>query len=106
LSEKMKQIKVFFSPLDYNFLKKKSADRNITMSEFIRKSVNSKIKNPPAPKQKKVYKVADPKLLFELNKIGTNLNQIAKKLNSNENIGNTVIIQKLVEIEKKLNELI
>jgi len=106
LSEKMKQIKVFFSEFDYSFLKKISADRDITMSEFIRKSVNSKIENPPAPKTKKVYKVADPKLLFELNKIGNNLNQIAKKLNSNENIGNSTIIQKLVEIEKKLNELI
>ena len=77
------------------------------MSEFSRKSVNSKIENAPAPKTKKVYKVADPQLLYELNKIGTNLNQIAKSLNSKkDDVSNVSILRELVTLEKKLNELL
>ena len=77
------------------------------MSEFIRKSVNSKIENAPAPRTKKVYKVADHRLLYELNKIGNNLNQIAKSLNSKkDDISNVAILRELVSLEKKLSELL
>jgi len=103
----MKQIKVFFPVSDYETLKQTSKNHNLTMSEFIRKSVNSKIENAPAPKTKKVYKVTDPKLLFELNKIGNNLNQIAKQLNSKkDDVSNVAILKELVVLEKKLNELL
>jgi hypothetical protein len=107
LSEKMKQIKVFFTVHDFEILKQTSKDQNLTMSEFIRKSVNSKIENAPAPKTKKVYKVADPKLLYELNKIGVNLNQIAKNLNEKKtDVSNVAILKELVNLETKLNELL
>ena len=107
MSEKMKQIKVFFLPTDLEKLKQKSAEQNLTMSEYIRKSVNAKIENAPSPKQKKVYRSTDPKLLFELNKIGVNLNQIAKQFNAKkDDISNITILKELVGLEKKLNELI
>lgn len=103
----MKQIKVFFPVSDYEILKQTSRDNNLTMSEFIRKSVNSKIENAPAPRTKKVYKVADHRLLYELNKIGNNLNQIAKSLNSKkDDISNVAILRELVSLEKKLSELL
>ena len=103
----MKQIKVFFPVSDYETLKQTSKDHNLTMSEFIRKSVNSKIENAPAPKTKKVYKVADTQLLYELNKIGVNLNQIAKNLNAKkDDVSNVAILRELVTLEKKLNELL
>lgn len=82
LSEKMKQIKVYFPVEDFDRLKESSKSQNITMSEFIRNSTNSKLENAPAPKTKKVYKVSDPKLLFFLSNISNNINQIAKKINS------------------------
>lgn len=75
------------------------------MSEFIRKSVNTKIENAPTPKAKKVYKKTDPELLYELNKIGVNLNQIARKLNEKNDINTVSILQELVILEKKLSEI-
>ena len=103
----MKQIKVFFPVTDFENLKQISKSQNVTMSEFIRKSVNSKIENAPTPKLKKVYKTADPKLLYEINKIGINLNQIAKNLNSKkEEVSNISILRELVTLEKKIDELL
>ena len=82
MSEKMKQIKIYLPISDYENLKKISKSQNLTMSEFMRNSVNSKMENAPVPKVKKEVLVADPKLLFFLSNISSNLNQIAKKLNS------------------------
>ena len=78
----MKQIKIYLPISDYENLKKISKSQNLTMSEFMRNSVNSKMENAPVPKTKKEVLVADPKLLFFLSNISNNLNQIAKKLNS------------------------
>lgn len=101
MSEKMKQIKVYFPLSDFENLKENSKSQEITMSEFVRNSVNTKIANAPLPKSKKVYRVADPKVLFEVNKIGNNLNQIARQLNSKkDDISNIEILTKLVSIEK------
>ena len=77
------------------------------MSEFLRNSVNAKLENAPLPKSKKIYKATDPKLLFEINKIGNNLNQIARQLNSKkDDISNIEILKELVALEKKMNELV
>jgi len=78
----MKQIKIYLPIDDFEKLKNISKSQNMTMSEFMRKSVNSKMENAPVPKVKKEVLVADPKLLFFLSNISSNLNQIAKKLNS------------------------
>ncbi len=107
LSEKMKQIKVFFPVDDYEILKQTSKSQEITMSEFIRKSVNSKVKNPPSPKlEKKVYRTTDPKLLYELNKIGTNLNQIAREVNKKkDDYPSKRIYEEIYNIHKLLKEI-
>ena len=60
---------------------------NITLAELFRSSVGTQIKNAPKPKTRKVkivYKETDPNLLYEVNRIGVNINQIAKHLNSSE----------------------
>jgi hypothetical protein len=60
---------------------------NITLAELFRLSVHTEIENAPKPKKKKskiIYKRTDPNLLYEVNKIGVNLNQIARHLNSGE----------------------
>lgn len=80
--QKLKQIKVYFSEVDYMNILVFSQAKNISMAEFIRQKINVKIDNPIQPKIKLVYRNTDPRLLYELNKIGNNLNQIAKKLNS------------------------
>ncbi len=107
MSEKMKQIKVYFPIDDFKKLKNISKSQSITMSEFLRNSVNTKLENAPLPKSKKIYKATDPKLLFELNKIGNNLNQIARQLNSKkDDVSNITILKELVELEKKMSNLL
>ena len=55
--------------------------------------------------QRKI-KTVDPKLLFELNRIGVNLNQIAHQCNSQKpNIDLISVLAELRTIEKKLNEI-
>ncbi len=107
MGEKLKQVKVYFSPIDHEKLKSEADRKNVSLAELIRQKINLKIENAPAPrKTKKVYKQTDPKLLFELNKIGNNLNQIAKKLNKGDTVSNMAVLQELVVLEKKLSELL
>jgi len=94
----MKQIKVYFPVEDFESLKLQAKNQNITMSEFLRNAVNSKIENAPTPKSKKVYKVTHPELLFFISNIANNLNQIAKKLNSKGELDRKM----LLDIYKKV----
>jgi len=58
-------------------------------------------------KSKRAVKPADPNLLFLLNRIGTNINQIAKQCNTlkgNVDLVNVAI--RLKKIEDKLDEII
>lgn len=94
MSKNLKQIKVYFSETDYQKIKDESTEKNLSMAELIRQKINLKIDNPPDPKKPKMtYKKTDPKLLFELNKIGNNLNQIAKKLNSKNEFDRKSILE-------------
>lgn len=83
-----------FSSDEFEQIQKQLDEANITFSDFARSAIlRKKIKLP-----------VEKKLLYELNKIGTNLNQIAKAVNSrNDKIR---ILSELVEIEKAIKELI
>jgi len=73
---------------------KLAASYNMSLAQFIRTQINNK----PIKNKKVVYKKADP----EFTAIGNNLNQIARKINTNEKID--VLIQ-LRNIEKRLEKL-
>jgi signal transduction protein with GAF and PtsI domain len=91
---KLKQVKVYFSESDFLELKEEATQKNISMAELVRQKMQTKIPNAPAPKKsKKSYRTTDPKLLFELNKIGNNLNQIAKKLNTKNELESKAIFE-------------
>jgi len=82
---KYKQIKVNVTEDVHAKLVQIAQNNNITLAELFRLSVHTKIENTPSPRKVKlkiIYKQADPGLLYEVNKIGVNLNQIAKHLNS------------------------
>ncbi len=69
--------KVHLSEYEYEILTQKSEYCNVNRSEFIRKLImdGSIIK----------YETCDlKKMIFEINHIGTNINQIAKKVNETE----------------------
>jgi hypothetical protein len=72
---------------------------------FVRRLLDKKTIGAPLPykdKPKIIYRKVDPELLYEINKIGINLNQIAKRLNE-ENI---LELGRLVDIQNKINLLI
>lgn len=53
----------------------------------------------------KIKSKIDNDLIFEINKIGNNLNQLAKVANQNKSI-EVEVLQSLVSIEKKLGNLL
>ncbi len=100
----MKQIKVYFPVEDFENLKQISKSQNITMSEFLRNAVNSKMENAPAPKSKKVYKVTNPDLLFFISNIANNINQIAKKLNAKSEFDRKALLEIYIKVKSFKNE--
>ena len=84
---KYKQIKVNVTEGVHLQLVEIAKNHNITLAELFRLSVHTSIKNAPSPRKEKskiVYKQTDPNLIYEVNKIGVNINQIARHLNSGE----------------------
>ena len=84
---KYKQIKINVTEDVHAKLVQIAKKHNITLAELFRLSVHTSIENAPSPRKEKskiIYKRTDPNLLYEVNKIGVNLNQIAKQLNSGE----------------------
>lgn len=59
--------------------------------------INLKMQDTPLPQK------ADKELLFELNKIGNNLNQVAKNLNAGNQIN---LLKELLTIERQLQEIL
>jgi len=79
-----------------------SKDRGVTLAELIR----TRLDDLPAPKKRRQTKPiieVDPRLLFEVNAIGNNLNQIARINTSGEKLD---VLLLLVSIEAQLVELV
>ena len=108
---KLKQIKVNFYPYQHEQIKNLAVEKKVTIAQFIREKLELTLDEKDTRKiytetQKKVYKSSDPKLLFELNKIGNNLNQIAKVINQKKDDINSIdILQSLVNIEQQIKTL-
>ncbi len=82
---KYKQIKVNVTEDVHEKLVQISQKHNITLAELFRLSVHTSIENAPSRRKEKskiIYKQSDANLLYEVNKIGVNINQIARHLNS------------------------
>jgi len=100
-----KQIKVNLTPDKYKLLEDSSNHLEITKAEFIRRSIGATFENSRQPKSKKIVSIINPKLLYQLNKIGNNLNQIARHTNEKKEIDTEVLIS-LNSIEKMLMRLL
>lgn len=86
-------VKVRLTPKEKEFVIKQAKVRNILLSTYIRKSILDE----------KIILKTDIQIVFELKKIGTNLNQLAKYINSlpiDENI-----LGALENIDNYINEL-
>lgn len=103
---KYKQVKVNLTPEHHQQLLELADDKNMTLAQYVRSELNIDLKNKPRVRKKRsdinIYNKADPKLIYHLAKIGSNINQIAKKLNK----GNTLHLATLIDIRKALNDYI
>ena len=82
-----------FSLAEYESINLELEKTNLSFSSFTRnlllkKKINSKI---------------DDKLILEINRIGNNLNQIARAVNKQERIN---VLSELVKIEQSIKELV
>jgi len=102
---KYKQIKINVAPGHYDELLEKAGDRSI--AQYIREQLDIDLKDKPITlkKPKKYYLQTDPMLIYQINKIGTNVNQIAKRLNSGDSV-TRITLSVLIEIMSTLKRLI
>lgn len=95
MKKRTKKIEIMTSEEEYKqLLQRKTKPR---LAEWIRETCLSQ-------KPKKEVATVDPLLLYELNKIGVNLNQIAKKVQRGEH--NIEWLVTIIHIEKHLASLL
>lgn len=82
-----------FSLAEYNQISLELEKSNLSFSSFTR---NLLLK-------KKINSKTDDKLILEINRIGNNLNQIARAVNKQERIN---VLSELVKIEQSIKELV
>lgn len=74
----------------------------ITTSTFLRQLALEQPIPQPKPRPKEVLHKADPELVREVNRIGININQIAKHLNEKQEVSNAVLIA-LLNLQSSLD---
>jgi len=94
--ERTKRITIRLTDDEYLLLKQQSNNLDITLSEYIRKKILGN--------RERITNKCTKELLYEINRIGNNLNQIARHCNINKSV-DKLVLKELVDIEKKLNEL-
>lgn len=103
MEQKYKQIKINVLPLEYNQIQEKAKSQNLKLSGYVRSVLN--VKNDLDIKKSKSYTPCDPILLREINKIGNNLNQVAKHLNIKK-VLDINVLESLEQIEKYTKSLL
>ena len=94
---KEKRVTIRLTQEEYEKLKEKANTLGITTSAYIRKKILGN--------REKVLTKCDKDLLYEINRIGNNLNQIAKHCNINKSV-DKLVLQELVTIEQQLQKLL
>lgn len=105
MSSKYKQVKINFKPEQFQRLEELANAKGVSKADWIRQKIGAKFEESRQPTAKKEAKVTDPKVLYELQKIGTNLNQTATYANRNKAL-DRAILESLVTIEDRLKTLL
>ncbi len=104
---KYKQVKINLTPEHYAELLEKAAALDKTLAQYIRDELNIDLKEKPRVRKKRTdsaeFNKADPQLIYHLAKIGNNLNQLTKHLNSGNSF-DRVALASLMDIRDKLND--
>lgn len=107
-----KQVKINLTHDHYSELQEEALNNNKSIAQLIRDKLGIDLKDTPKALQrsrkvrsdKKPVVKADPQLLYHLSKIGNNLNQITKHLNSTR-VVDSVVISSIIEIQQELKKL-
>ena len=81
-----------FSDEEYSKIEKMMNEHNLTFAEFARGAIL----------KKKIKTNLTKEMIFEVNKIGNNLNQIAKSVNSKDRKN---VLLKLIEIQNDIKKI-
>ena len=73
------------------------------LSNYVRSLILDQSIAPAKPKHKKLVHSADPELVRAINRIGININQIAKQTNTGQEVGNAVLIA-LLDLQTTLDK--
>ena len=107
-----KQVKINLTHEHYQELQDEALSNDKSIAQLIRDKLGIDLKDTPKALQrsrkvrsdKKEILKADPQLLYHLSKIGTNLNQISKHLNTTK-VVDSIVINSLIEIQQELKKL-
>ena len=89
-----------FSADEFSQVEEKLTEHNLSFAEFARSAIlRKKVKT----KLTTDYIFQLQKMENEISRVGNNLNQIAKNLNSKDDVPNSKVIKNLIEIDKKIN---
>jgi len=101
-----KQIKTNIPAADYKKIQDKAKEENLKLSGYLKKILfQNNLISEISKKRKKKYKPINQKLLYELNRIGINLNQIVKKINK-ENELDYLIFSEIETIKQDIKEIL
>jgi len=97
---------VRFTPEEAERIKQIAEAKGLTVSELIRRSVlGLPIPERMSPKRLAKRNEIFRKYLTEVNRIGVNINQIARYCNKYREV-DALVLERLVEIERELGELL
>ena len=100
------KITVRFTPEEVEKINQAAETKGLTVSELIRRSVLGL----PVPKRMSSKRLAKKNEVFreylsELNRIGVNINQIARYCNRYREV-DVLVLESLINIERKLSEML
>jgi len=98
------QVRVNLKPEDMKILSNICKSKGISKSEYIRQKIDLHYEEARTPKKIVSYKRVNPKLLYEINKIGININQLAERANRKKSLDLSILVV-LEEIREKINEI-
>ena len=107
-----KQVKINLTQEHYQELQEEALGNGMSIAQLVRHKLGIDLKTAPRSFQrsrkvrsdKREVTRADPQLLYHLSKIGANLNQISKHLNSG-NAVDRVVLTSLIEIQEEIKKL-
>ena len=94
--EKFIRKTIRFTPLEFEKIEEQRIKTNLDFTSFCKSAI---LKKKVKTKEEENF---NRDLIYQVNKIGVNLNQIARAVNQKDKIA---ILTELVEIEKQLREL-